>query len=359
MNNKTYSVKHIEQYVIDEINEDFFKNEMHKLSFEELDANITQQLRVHNNSFELIDILFKKDKNGFCLLFYIINESAHSLFSGILNKYESQFKELIPNEWEFVLWRNRNDCHNLFAQKYGRNAFDKISDNNGRVLFYSEEYFTKYYLMGFLDDFYKVENISKFKEFTYKPLDIIHTLNFFNADTKGFKNFILNNKGKSLSDISSSHGFSFSDLLFETINLQSISGHLRLILPGEKDFNILTAKFGVNKSSEIISDFINFQYEYMSSFDDYSKFNIKFDSEKMKSLIKTDCQFISCGKALINGLQHNPDLLSYFIINDSISKDDLISNITDKELKVKAEHDLLNSTLDKTKIEFQQKRSKI
>jgi hypothetical protein len=111
--------------------------------------------------------------------------------------------------------------------------------------------------------------------------------------------------------------------------------------------DILVARKGNEKASKLISEFINFQHEYILSFNDHSDYSFRFEREVFKSLINADINLKNCGKALAFGLKGNPDIMSYLIINDIITKEDLLLNIADTELKIKAEHNMLDKSLDK------------
>lgn len=351
-----YSNYHINTDVISDLTTYAFNNELFQLPLFSFESKIIQKLQEYKINCDLIDILFKPDNNGFCMFVYMLNEKNNTLFSSILDKNKDKLHQFIPKEWEFMVWVNQNECHNSFKDFYGKNAIDDIIGLKGNILYYSSHYFNRYYLENKLDYFYEIDNMKFFNNKMRK--NIIHVLNFFESDTDGFKKFMLKNKSHNGLEHNVNNEFIFENLMFKHYSVRSLNEYISLSLPNDKVFDILIAKWGTNKASQVICDFINFQNEYILSFDDNNRHTIKFHEDDLKSLINAGANFTNCGKALTFGLKEKPDLLSYFIINDIITKDDLLVNMNDKELKSKAEHDLFNNTLDK-KSELNIKRAKL
>jgi hypothetical protein len=342
---KTYSNLLIDKKIMGNLTSYAFNQDIFRLPIDEFEAEVKQQLLAHNVKCDLIDVLFKPDESGLCLFVYLVNGEAKPLFDSILEKYKNEFKDFIPNEWEFMIWVNPNECHNSFTNFYGRNAIDKIVDMKTNVLYYSTDYFTKYYLQDKLDYFYTIDNMKGFNNILSRP--IIHLLNFFEADSHGFKKFMMDNKSSNNLAFEKSDIFKLENLMFKHFSVHSINHYVGLFLPDAKEFDILVARKGNEKASKLISEFINFQHEYILSFNDHSDYSFRFEREVFKSLINADINFKNCGKALAFGLKRNPDIMSYLIINDIITKEDLLLNIEDTELKIKAEHNMLDKSLDK------------
>lgn len=321
-----------------------FNNELYKLPLMEFELEIQTELRKQRINCDLIDVLFKPDNNGFCMLLYMISEGGNSLFSNVLEKYKNELEIFHPNEWEFMLWFKNKKCHDSFIAFYGDNAIEQLVDLKKNVLLYSPDHFYQHFLLNKLDSFYQIENMKKFNDKVSNP--VIHLLNFLEADPDGFKKFMMDNKlNNSLEH--KKNNFKFEDLMCKHYGLNSLNHYINLHLPNGKEFDVLSSKWGVDKASQVISDFINFQNEYILSFSDYDKYNFKFPVVELKSLIQVGVNFANCGNSLAFALQDKPDFLSYFIINNIITKDDLLNNIRDKELKTKAHHDLLENSLDK------------
>jgi hypothetical protein len=358
----TYSNLSIDTKTIETLTTYASNQDLFKLSLNEFESKIHTMLKRCNaeSNIDLIDVLFKPDERGFNLLLYMVNdESNHPLFSSILEKYQDQLKNFLPNEWGFMIWVNPNECHNSLTKFYGKNVMDKIVDMKKNVLYYSVEHFTKYYLQDKLDYFYKIDNMKLFNKMLTKPM--LHLLNFFEADTEGFKKFMFDNKSSdNLGDLAliTSNDFNFENLMLKHYSVRSINHYVSIFLPNEKEFNILVAKWGNEKASKVISDFINFQNEYILSFNDNNDYPFKFEREIMKSLINAGINFNNCGKSLAFGLRDESEIMSYLIINDIIKKDDLLININDSELKIKAEHYMLDLSLDK-KIDLPKKKVKL
>jgi hypothetical protein len=350
-----YDTKPIDLEIISKLTTFAFNNELYKLPLSEFELQIKVELKYQGVNCELFDVLFKPDNNGFCIFLYILSENKHPLFSSIIDKYKDELSTFLPNEWEFMLWVKHNKCHDSFTEFYGKEAIDKLVDLKQNVLFYSSDHFYHNFLLNKLDSFYEIENMKKFNYKITRP--VIHLLNFFNVDPDGFKNFMMDNKlNNSLEYTKDS--FKFTDLMCKHYGVGSLNHYINLHLPNGKEFDVLASKWGADKASQVISDFINFQNEYILSFNDAENYTFKFPAVELKSLIELGVKFNNCGIALAFGVKDKSDFLSYFIINNIITKDDLLKNMEDKELKIKAEHDMLENSLEKKTI-ITTKRSKL
>lgn len=346
-NSQKYSNQSIDIELISQLTTLAFNNELFKLPLIDFELKIKEQLQKEKQNCSLIDVLFKPDNNGFCMLLYMISDAGHSLFSSIMEKYKDEFKTFHPNEWEFMLWVKHSKSHDSFIEFYGNKSIDKLVDLKQSVLFYSSDHFYQHFLLNKLDSFYEIENIRKFNNRISKP--VIHLLNFLNADADGFKNFMMDNKlNNSLEH--TKDNFKFEDLMCKHYGVGSLTHYINLHLPNGKEFDVLASKWGIDKASQVVSDFINFQHEYILSFNDAENYTYKFPVVELKSLIEVGVKFTNCGSALAFGIKDKSDFLSYFIINNIITKDDLLKNMEDKELKIKAEHDMLENSLEKKTI---------
>lgn len=355
LNNLKYSNYPIDIETINNLNSFAFNNELYKLPLVDFELKIQEQLQKHNLNCDLIDILFKPDNNGFCMLLYMTSDGGHTLFSSIIDKYKDNLNTFIPQEWEFIAWIKNNKFYQSFEEFYGEKAIDQIIELKQNVLYYSTDNFYKYFLLDKLDSFYKIENMHCFDSKIKKP--VIHLLNFLYVDPDGFKKFMMDNKSSN-SLAHTKDNFKFDDLMFKHYSVGSLNHYISLNLPNGKEFDVLASKWGADKASEVVSDFINFQNQYILSFNDAEKYSFEFPHVELKSLIEVRVKFTNCGCSLAFGAKDKPDFLSYFIINDIITKDDLLKNIEDKEIKTKAEHDMLENSLEKKTV-MNSKRAKL
>lgn len=311
-----------------------------------------QTLASFNVEADIFDVLFIPGKHKCSILHYFVIENKHDLFKELLEEYSKQFKLIPPSQWEFILMEKENDCYKNFINFYGEEYLKKIIQSNlSFVTGYSEPSFKKYYLNGDLDHFYKLENIQTFdKDAIY---EMVQALNFFDNDKEGFKQFMLNQANES-SKKNSSGNYKYESLIYH-VNKESVKRFkdgkeallkdITLTLPCIEEVDILIEKWGINKTSQVISDYLNFQKEYTINTNKNNLLKVTFIGDILNDLIKKQIKFINCGEALSFGLKHNAAHLSYFLINGTISKDDLLMHITDKELKKEATYNLLNEQL--------------
>jgi hypothetical protein len=132
-----------------------------------------------------------------------------------------------------------------------------------------------------------------------------------------------------------------------------------LKLPSKDELNILVEKWGIDKTSQVISDYMNYQKEYLTQPSIHDKYKIKFDEEALVNLITKKIKFIDCGSTLSLFLKNNLELTSYLIINGSITPDDLLSNINNKRLYTEAHSLILESALDKQDKEQTKRKLKL
>lgn len=301
----------------------------------------------------LFDLLFEADKHGNTLLNYIIraNEPSNLLIE-ILHKYKNEFQLITPDKWEFVLTQNKNDCHKSVIDFYGQEYFDLIfNQNNPNICRYSQDYFLDYYLSGKLNHLLIADNLKFLPETNIFQEYIFYMLVFLSEDKEGVRKFILDS-AKNEESKKSFHGFLFSKLLYkENIQTYNISGNsstlieLKLNLPTEIDLKLLIDNLGISKTSEVISDYLNLQKEYILE-NKIKHTDIKFDKRRLEALMHSDIKFIDCGQTFALALKSEPEILSYLILTDVIKKEHLWCHIKDDHLKIRANHYNLQNTLE-------------
>lgn len=301
----------------------------------------------------LFNLLFEEDKHGNTLLNYLIaaNEPSNLLVE-ILHKYKKEFKLITPDKWEFVLTQNKNDCHKYLVEFYGQTYFDSIfNPNNPNIFSYSQDYFLDYYLSGKLNNLLIAENLKKIPETNQFQEYIFYMLIFLSEDKEGVKKLILES-AKNEESKKSSHGFLFSKLLYkENIQIYTISGsstkltELKLNLPTEIDLKLLIDNLGITKTSEVISDYLNLQKEYILQ-NKIQYTSIKFDKKRLEALMHSDIKFIDCGQIFALALKNEPEILSYLLLTDVVKKEHLWCNLKDENLIIRANHYNLQNTLE-------------
>jgi hypothetical protein len=301
----------------------------------------------------LFSLLFEEDKHGTTLLNYLIGANEPSnLLVEILHKYKNEFKLITPNKWDFILTQNKNDCHKSLIDFYGQKYFDSIfNPNNPDLCSYSQDYFLKYYLSGQLNHLLIAENLKKLPEINQFQEYIFYMLIFLSADKEGVKKFILESANNEETK-KSSNGFLFSKLLYkENTQVYNISGssttliELKLNLPTEVELNLLIDNWGINKTSEVISDYLNLQKEYILQ-NKIPYTDIKFDKRKLDALMHSDIKIIDCGEILALALKNEPEILSYLLVTDVIKKEHLLCNIKNEKLVIRVNHHILQNTLN-------------
>lgn len=302
-------------------------------------------------SNDIFDLLFIPGKSGCSILHYFVMENKYGLFSQMLDEYKDKFKIIPASQWEFMLMEKDNDCHKSFIKFYGEEYFQQILKSElSFVTCYSEPSFKKYYLTGELDHFYKLENIHTFD--STGTCEMLHALNFFNADKEGFKKFMIDQSEEQ----NSSKSYKYEKLIYtikeeSTRNLKDGRNvkikDIILKLPEGYEVELLIEKWGIDKTSQVISEYLKFQKEYSITANKSNLLKVNFDGDMLNKLIKKKIDFSNCGETLCFGLKNNSAQLAYFIINGIISKDHLLMYIHDKELKTEASYHVLNESLDK------------
>lgn len=316
-------------------------------------------------SNDLFDVLFLPGKHGCSILHYFVIENKYGLFGQLLDNYKEQFKLIPANQWEFMLMEKDNDCHKYFIEFYGEEYFQQIFKSNlSFVTSYSEPSFKEHYLNGDLDTFYKMENL---KTFDSSPTyEMVQALNFFNADKEGFKSFMLR-QAEENGDNYSTENYQYEKLIYRVDNevVKNLKDGRRirvkditLSLPAEEEIDILIEKWGIKKTSEVITEYLKFQKEYSVKANKNNLLKVSFVGDTLNRLIKKKINFNDCGEALCFGLKDNSAHLAYFIINGIISKEHLLMYIHDKELKTESSYHILNESLDK-KTEVNAKKLKL
>jgi hypothetical protein len=307
-----------------------------------------------NINAELFDVLFIPGTHGCSILHYFVMENKYGLFEQILDEYKEKFKLIPASQWEFMLMEKDNDCHKSLIKFYDENYFQQILKSNlAFVSSYSEPSFKEHYLNGSLDNFYKIENL---KTFDNSPTyEMVQALSFFDADREGFKSFMLGQSEK-YGEKKSLNNYKYECLIYATENEKIkkfkdgksvIVKDITLNLPDEEEVDILINKWGITKTSQVISEYLKFQKEYTIKANKNNLLKVNFVGETLNRLIKKKIDFSNCGEALCFGLKNNSAHLAYFIINVIISKDNLLMYVHDKQLKREASYHILNESLDK------------
>jgi len=304
-------------------------------SLKAFEFDILKILQEYNVNINLFDLYFIRRHNNTSILFAITSENQHGLFSEILEIYKSEFESIPKEKLESMLWVDENDCHKILYSHLGKDFFNDLDHLNSHVFYYSNKNFVKYYLLGKFDNFFKIENLSKIDDYIE---DIFtHLMLFYSEDKVGFE--------KALFNPPSNLSFESKHLIYIEPHPNTFSSSKILHLPNENEINTLISIWGVDKTSEVISDYMKLQKKYMETSFPYTN-NIEYESNKLKHLIKTEIDLNNCGSSLAFGLRHNTDLLSHFIIKGIITHDHLLDNIKDKEIQAKTHHDVLKSSLE-------------
>jgi hypothetical protein len=332
----TFSFFHANAMTLDKLIEHFKEDRIYEsMSFE--------YLLFANNGFH-------KDSKGHSIVDLLtLEKDADNLFKEVLTRYEEQFKTIPPKKWDFISLQNKNKCHDILLDFYGTDYFESIFDlNKNNISLYSRDYSSKYYFSNKLDHKINIDNLKHFYEHN---CNILHTLVFLEKDKENFKNFIIDS-AKSEETKKSSKGLLFSNLLYKHNKQvydfggspESIIIELKLHLPKEDDLNILIDNWGINKTSEIISEYFKLQEEYIT-FNKIPFTKVTLDRNKLMKLIDYNINFIDCGKTLALGLKFEPQLLSYFLITDVIKKEQLLTHIQEDSLQIRVNHHMLQNTL--------------
>ena len=335
--------------LIERFSESLFEKDLHNCSLSELEKSFATIAKHHGCNMDFTDILFQLNESKERPIEHIVSENAIELFITLLDKYENKLSSK-PEHWEFLLFYPSHDCHEHFINVYGENYFNQILNSSGQNFTrYHQEHFKKLYLDGKLDSFFKVENMKNM--YDNSSLSMLHALAFFDADKEKFKSFMQEQFTDDLSADLSNLSSSFLQYNRLIGRLQVTSNNLAkgviLKVPSKYETDILIEKWGIDKTSQVISEYINYQKEYMTAPGILNKYPIKFDEEKLVDLITKKIKFIDCGSALSFGLERNIELLSFFIINGSIKQEDLLSNIKNKQLHNEAHYLLLDASLEK------------
>ena len=302
---------------------------------------------------DFFNLLFEEDKHGNTLLSYLIEANEPSnLLVEVLHKYKNEFKLITPDKWEFVLTQNKNDCHKSLVDFYGQKYFDSIfNPDNPNICNYSQDYFLEYYLSGKLTHLLIPDNLKLLPETNQFQEYIFYMLMFLSKDKEGVKEFILES-AKSEETKKSSNGLLFSKLLYkENTQLYTLGKssttliELKLNLPTEVELNLLIDNWGINKTSEVISDYLNLQKEYILT-NKIPYTDIKFDKRRLDALMHSDIKFIDCGQIFALALKNEPEILSYLLLTDVVKKEHLWFNLKDENLKIRANHYTLQNTLE-------------
>lgn len=335
--------------LIERFSESLFEKDLQNCSLNDLEKSFATIAKHHGCNMEFTEILFQLDESNARPIEHIVSENAIELFIELLDKYTNKFASK-PEQWEFLLSYPSYDCHEYFINVYGEDYFNKILNQNGQNFTrYHQKHFKTLYLEGKLDNFFLVENMKSM--YDNSSLSMLHALAFFDADKEKFKAFMQEKFTDDLAaDLSIlSTNFLQYNRLIGRLNVSSKGFPQGVILkvPSKYETDILIEKWGIDKTSQVISEYMNYQKEYMTQPEILNKYKVKFDEEKLIELITKKIKFIDCGSALSFGLKDNIELLSYFIINGSIKQEELLSNITNKQLHTEAHYLLLNSSLEK------------
>lgn len=355
--------------MMERISEFLYEQDAYAYSLTDFEKHIQGIMNYHNSNVDFIDVLFQLDETKSPPLFHITSENSVELFINLLDKYKNKFLTIEPNQWEFLLFHSKNDCLDAFINFYGNEYFEKIVSYNGENFTrYHKEHFTKLFLEGHLDSLFKIENMQFMHE---SSLTTLHTLVFFDNDKKTFINFMKEQYTDDLSaDLSnmSSNWLQYNRLIgrlnpsSSIKNKQgsiSIDRSVTLRLPSIDEVNVLNKKWGAEKTSQVISDYLNYQKDYLTQPSMLDKYQVNFDEEKMSNLISHEFKFNNCGSALCFGLKDNLELLSYFIVTGSVKQEDLLTNIKNKQLYTSANHYILNESLEKKNDASSEKKLKL
>jgi hypothetical protein len=338
--------------LMERFSESLFERDLHNCSLSEIEKSFATIAKHHGLNMEFTDILFQLNESKERPIEHIDSENAIVLFIDLLHKYENKLASK-PEQWEFLLFYPSYDCHEHFIGVYGEDYFNQIINPSGEnFTHYHQEHFKKLYLEGKLDKFLKVENMKNM--YDNSSLSMLHALAFFDADRENFKSFMqeqfTNDLAADLSSISSNF-LQYNRLIGRLqVTSNNLAKGVILKVPSKYETDILIEKWGIDKTSQVISEYMNYQKEYMTQPGILNKYPIKFDEDKLVDLITKKIQFINCGSALSFGLERNIELLSYFIINGAIKQEDLLSNIKNKHLHTEANYLLLNSSLGKNDV---------
>jgi hypothetical protein len=334
--------------LMERISEALFEKNLDDCSLTEIEKTFSTIAKHHGCALDFFELLFQLDDSNCSPLEHIVSENAINLFIDLLDKYEDKFLLIKPEKWEFLLFYPSHDCHEHFINIFGNDYFENVASGTNFTR-YHIEHFKKLYINGKLDDYFKVENMKSM--YDSPSCSTIHALSFYDSNKEKFKQFMQEQFTSELSaDLSncSSNWLQYNRLICRlNVNIKGLEKTFILKLPSNEELEILIEKWGIDKTSQVISDYMNYQKEYLTQPSIKNKYKIKFDEERLVNLITKKIKFINCSKALSFGLKTNLELLSYLIINGSIKQEDLLTNINNKQLYTEAHCVILDSSLDK------------
>ena len=302
--------------------------------------------------FNNTDYSFKKDDNQRCLLDYItMHHNSDQLLKEILQEYRYKFSLIQPDSWNFIFTNNNTKPYSILESFYNKDYVQSIFNPDSiEVSKYHNIYLGQFYNEGKLDDFFTIDNL---KQFHNNPsCSALHSLLFLEKDRNQFRQFMFNSSKDEFSQ-KSSNGLIFEDLLYKVniMNHQLKNGSpynvisLKFNLPKVSDLEILIKIWGIEKTSEIVSDYLCLQKEYLS-FTNKEFTTTSFKEDELLNIIDLGIELKNCGSTLCMGLTMDMELTSYLIITGAINKEDLLVNLKKENLHAKAHHHLLNSELE-------------
>jgi len=345
-----------------EIWENFFNYDLHTYRLELFEDAMKTISSRYTHELSFLDTLFLEDNAKVSALSSMVQNNGHQLFISLLEKYKTEFKEIEPEKWSFVFWFEKNNCHDCLLNFYGKEYFKNIlNPNNYDFTAYHYDFFSKYYLSGTLDNSFTMNNLKNCHE--NFSINMVHALNFYESNKDEFKNFILN-------IIKEPNAKDYTNLKFHRFIYLTRRGSnpppngnaennqiFNISLPSDNEISLLIKKWGISKTSQLLSEYLNFQHECLKLIENKGK--IILNSELMENLIKKDLQFNNCGEILAIGLRDDRDVFSYFILNGSISTENILNSMQNSDLYKKAHYQFLNETLEDESILLKSRKIKI
>ena len=333
---------------------EFFYNCINNNKIRDITLNILEQYceKHISSSISVFNVLFLKDEHDCNLIYYICLEDREKLIDEIFTKYSLELKRIPEKEWNLIFLEKNLYLQNKIKTLYGDKYYNNIGNyiNNDDVQNYHPTHLSKLLKANKLDNFFQTYPIDKLMN---KPdFDLSNFWLFIHTFTAQQESYI-----KYLSNPKNIH---LKLPIFKRQEKQDVT-YYSIRIPDKSELNTFVFNyFGNKKGNTILKEFLEMNHNTLNLLIENSNKNNKSNAENKNSPFKDIkmesnefFNFFTNGKlnkkllmsVIMPYLNKEPELLSHFIINDLIDKEDLLFNIKNPNFIKNDEFIVLNEKL--------------
>ncbi len=333
-----------------------FYNFIKSHSYENIELNTFEKyLKKHvSSNFNFFDILFAKNEKNSSLIKQIAFNNNKKLIDDIFEKYSSELKLIDASNWNFIFLEKNGNLNIKIKNFYGDEYYNDISN------YLNEDDIPSYFPIH-LSKLLKTKKLSKFFE-NYPVEQIVKHDHIGILNFGLFIHFFVAQKESYINYFSNPSNINLKLPIFQ-VNQQKDIIYYSVKIPDKTELDTFVFKcFNSKKANIILKEFLETNHNTLInafSLTSNKKFSHQFhkiELEMFKDIKMNKIELLNFFTnekidkklfmpTIMDYLVKEPELLSHFIINNVVNKEDLLLNIKDPDLFKNDEFIILNEQL--------------